>query len=74
MFLSEKMVPKINFASSCALNLAGRALPGPRSGAPLVLDAALAPEMGRLAEGELEERGRSERAQSREYMHSACWS
>ena len=47
MFRSENMVPKMSFASSCALNRAGRALAGPRSGgAPLLV--ALEPEMSRV--------------------------
>lgn len=70
MFRNENMVPKINFASSCALNLAGRALAGPRSGATGPLLAALESERGRAAVP-LDEIGRSCRAQSLEYMHSA---
>jgi hypothetical protein len=49
IFLNEKIVPNINFASSCALNLAGLALAGPRSGAGALMAEALtvlAPEIG----------------------------
>ena len=64
------MVPNINFASSCALNLAGRALAGPRSGAAGPLLAALEPERGRAGVPD-DDRGRSCLAQSLEYIHSA---
>lgn len=64
MFRSENIVPKMSFASSCALNRAGRALAGPRSGgAPLLV--ALASEMGRM-EVPPPEIGRSCLAQSLE--------
>lgn len=49
MFRREKMAPNINLASSCALNLAGLARAGPRSGGgtggPLLV--LLEPEIGR---------------------------
>jgi len=64
------MVPKINFASSCALSLAGRALAGPRSGAAGPVLAALEPERGRAAVP-LDDIGLSCLAQSLEYIHSA---
>jgi len=70
IFRSENMVPNINFASSCALSLAGRALAGPRSVIAGALLAALESERGRAAIP-LDDTGRSCLAQSLEYMHSA---
>jgi len=59
IFLREKMVPKISFASSWALRRAGRARAGPRSGTSVFPpDAVLDVEMGRLDAAE-EEMGRS---------------
>jgi hypothetical protein len=57
MFRIENMVPKISFASSCALSRAGRALAGPTSGAAAVL-ATLEPDMG-LVDAPLDDIGRS---------------
>jgi hypothetical protein len=66
IFLSEKIVPKMSFASSWALSRAGRARAGPRSGARVLPpDAVLEVEMG-LVEVPDEEMGRSCRAQRRE--------
>jgi hypothetical protein len=47
IFRSEKIVPKISFASSSALSLAGRGRPGPLSGSPAL--AVLEPDCGRRA-------------------------
>ena len=47
MFRKEKIVPNISFASSCALNLAGRALAGPRSTTAGALLSLLISEIGR---------------------------
>tara|TARA_R110002060_G_scaffold76174_3_gene86356 strand:- start:221 stop:454 length:234 start_codon:yes stop_codon:yes gene_type:complete len=77
MFRSEKIVPKMSFASSCAERRVGRARAGPRLGSVtvvvefwdcgtrvVVLEVVLDVEMGRPPE---EERGRSGcRAQRRE--------
>ena len=45
IFRNENIVPKMSFASSCALSRTGRALAGPRSGTGPLL-AALESEMG----------------------------
>lgn len=60
MFRSENTVPKISFASSCALNLVGLALAGPKStGAVRFVEPVLVPEIGRGWEFEEAESGRS---------------
>jgi hypothetical protein len=63
IFRSEKMVPKISFASSCAERRAGRARAGPRSTERAAL-ASLVEEMGRLGLGPVKEvawsRGRAQ--------------
>jgi hypothetical protein len=64
IFRNEKIVPKMSFASSWALNRVGRALADPISGAAPWL-AALEPEMG-LVDVPLEEIGLSCLAQSLE--------
>ena len=69
MFRSEKIVPKISFASSCAERRAGRARAGPRSGAASVWPEEVeVVEIGRAVDEVVPEReeGRSCRAHRRE--------
>lgn len=66
IFRNENIVPNMSFASSCALNRAGRALAGPRSGGMPLL-ATLESEIGLDDfDAPLDDKGRSCRAQSLE--------